>query len=97
MAVSISPYVSLQYPAAFDHYLAMSLNSLGNTLYGLGRSEDAAVAFSEAVDIYRELAERHPAAFGSQLTASRHNLAMVVSKLAEEDVQLDDLGLHAKG
>ena len=52
-------------PAAYLPDFAMSLNSVSNRLGELGRREDGLDAVTEAVEMYRRLAEANHPAFAS--------------------------------
>ncbi|MEU9688109.1 tetratricopeptide repeat-containing serine protease family protein [Amycolatopsis japonica] len=67
--------------------LALRLNNLANRLGDLGRHEAGLEAITEAVEIYRQLAEQRPDAFRPYLASSLNNLAN----------RLGDLGRHEAG
>jgi hypothetical protein len=53
----------------------MSLNNLANALSETGDRDGALTIISEAVDVYRRLAQAQPAAFTPDLAGSLNNLA----------------------
>jgi tetratricopeptide (TPR) repeat protein len=63
---------------------AQRLENLGLRLSMLGRWEDAVMATTEAVGLYRRLAANNPTEFEPDLAGSLNNLSMMLS----------DLGLH---
>ena len=58
------------HPAAFQPYLATSLNNYANRLTALGRREEAAAAAREAADLSRNLAAERPDGFTLKSAAS---------------------------
>jgi hypothetical protein len=61
-------------PAAYEPYLAFSLNNLSARLAEAGRRRDGFIAIEEAVEIYRRLARANPA-YEPYLAFSLNNLS----------------------
>ena len=70
-------------PAAFERYLAATLNNLGTVLRDLGEREPARQAFEEALGMYRKLAQAEPAPFEPYLVATLNNLGTVLRDLGK--------------
>ncbi|WP_233261617.1 tetratricopeptide repeat protein [Vitiosangium sp. GDMCC 1.1324] len=68
---------------------ARLLNNLGASLSALGRREEALEATREAVDVYRELAQRNPDAFRPYLAGSLNNLGAMLSELGRREEALE--------
>jgi tetratricopeptide (TPR) repeat protein len=61
-------------PGAFEPDLAAALGNLGIRLSKLGRPEEALEAATEAVQLYRQLAENGPDTFQPDLAMALNNL-----------------------
>ncbi|MFJ3673831.1 tetratricopeptide repeat protein, partial [Streptomyces sp. NPDC090106] len=69
--------------------LAMSLNNLSVRLGELGSREEALEAISEAVVVYRRLAEQRPDAFLPNLASSLNNLSVDLGELGSREKALE--------
>jgi nucleoside phosphorylase/tetratricopeptide (TPR) repeat protein len=66
-------------------------NNLGNRLSALGKREEALAATQEAVETYRQLAQRNPDAFQPALAMSLNNLGAMLSELGKREEALTAL------
>ena len=64
-----------QKPAAYNHYLALSLNNLANRQAEIGQRHEALETAQEATNLYRTLAKHNPAAYTPDLALSLNTLA----------------------
>ncbi|MBM3237049.1 tetratricopeptide repeat protein [Candidatus Poribacteria bacterium] len=63
--------------------LAPCLGTLGTVQSDLGEGEAARASYTEALEIYRRLAQRHPAAFEQYVATTLNNLGTVQRALGE--------------
>jgi hypothetical protein len=66
-----------------EEELAPCLGTLGTVLSNLGERESAKTHYLEALQIYRRLAQAHPAAYEPDVATTLNNLGTVLSDLGE--------------
>ena len=97
-AIEVCRRLVAESPAAFESKLAIALTNLGSCLSALDRGHfasvradrgveltEAAAAGTEAVEIYRRLAEQQPRAFSDTLRGARDTTARILESLGRWD------------
>jgi tetratricopeptide (TPR) repeat protein len=87
-ALAILRALSDDRPAG-DVDLAEALNNLGGTLMASGNPQEGLELATEAVEVYRRLAGRRPAAFESFLAVALHNRALCLLDLDRPEEALE--------
>jgi hypothetical protein len=80
-------------PAAYQPYVAQTLNSLAVLYRDTQRMKEAEIDFQEALDIRRQLAKTNPAAYQPDVAQTLNNLAILhieTGNLAQADEEIDE-------